>query len=592
MPSTSRRSPHDSVTFLLPGVANLFEEIGLCAAVLDGPWAPSGRQGLWYAFHVQPSMPDFEMEHGLERERDRYNRRCMAEARRTRRIVQKNHAGFSDRFVPVVVGKEVPAVLAAGPFLTSRPTSADILQRWHKITGRHGDMGDPEFSYYVSMTLSTLVLEGRLLASFDGYLEVLASLLAGAGRRTDFERALALRAKLVVARQVERAWGAAHAMIDERTAQGWWSPHNRWPLAQLGLSGPADRAMVGLCVARSDEDPLDARLRRDAFQRACVALARSAGDVIAGQVGDHGVVFLLRSRGDGRRDRRRMLYLAGEARTLARRIGGCTLHAGLSSLAGSASLPDKYQSALSAAEAAVANRTDAVESVVESRSARLPLRELRGNLGRLVEDRPSDLPARFERYCEAVVRHCSYQVEASRAHFEAGVEHIAGALLDSGVLSEKAYGEVSEALVKAAREARNLTEIAAAYRRGIVDLTEAARQPVEASRHRGLRRATAYIERHASEPLRRVEVAKIAGFAPNYFSELFGRQQNKGFRQYVRDVRIERAKMLLTGTDLPLRRVAELSGFANRFYFGNVFKRTVKRTPLEWRKTGVARRSR
>ena len=51
--------------------------------------------------------------------------------------------------------------------------------------------------------------------------------------------------------------------------------------------------MVGLLSSRPNEqDPVDALIRRDTFQRTSVALARQQGGMVAGKVGDHGVVFL------------------------------------------------------------------------------------------------------------------------------------------------------------------------------------------------------------------------------------------------------------------------------------------------------------
>ena len=55
------------------------------------------------------------------------------------------------------------------------------------------------------------------------------------------------------------------------------------------------------------------------------------------------------------------------------------------------------------------------------------------------------------------------------------------------------------------------------------------------------------------------------------------------FEQYVRALRLERAKQLLSSTELNATRVAELSGFNSSQYFSRVFRNKLGVTPLEFR---------
>jgi AraC-like DNA-binding protein len=579
----------ETLTFLLPGVANAFEELSVCAALREGgPWRV-GVGTRWRAIHVRPSLPDFEVEHGRELERDRYNVHCMTAARSKREMVRGAHAGLSDLFVPIVVGDRVPAVLAVGPFERSRPTTTEILARWRWITGRQGHPADPEFAYYLSMTLSTLVLDGDLEKSFERFLVCLARLFGGDGREETIAQADSLRAALYPARSAERTWEAARSMVDERTARAWSSPTRTGALSTVGLSRVPDRVLVGLVVTRPDADPVGALLRRDAFQRACVGLAQAVGDVIAGTVGDYGVMFLSPTIRSTARTSQKMLDLADKAATLARRRFALDLHLGLSTLPPTAPLSEHYESALGAAETALSRDVRIASAVRDREHATFPLHELRRHLVETVAERPGELPALWERYLEAVALHCGYQVETARGHLEAGFEHVAGALLEGAVLDEKTYVDTSRGLAKAAREARTLAELAFAYRRVIADMTEASRHPVHARRDRSLSRAVAYIHRHYAEPLRLADAARAGGFARNYFSALFKRHERMTFARYVLELRIARAKELLVRTDLGMRQVAELSGFRTRFYLGGVFKRAVGKTPLQWRRAATAR---
>lgn len=53
--------------------------------------------------------------------------------------------------------------------------------------------------------------------------------------------------------------------------------------------------------------------------------------------------------------------------------------------------------------------------------------------------------------------------------------------------------------------------------------------------------------------------------------------------QYIKAIRIEAAKQLLSGTDMPISQVAQEIGFAVSHYFSSVFKETVGLTPREFK---------
>lgn len=561
---------------LAPGLANICEVMRVGATVWD--WTT------WYPIHVEAALTTFELEHGVEHERDKYNLRCINEARRTKKPVRSTHAGLSDLFVPIVVRDKTVAILATGPFATSRPTSAEILERWRWLTGRQGHPSDPEFAHYLAVTLSTLVLEGPYATVFERLMTRLARLMAGEGGAGEvLAEAEALRDKLEEARSVDLTWEFARSMIDERTTRLWASRHRTVALSRVGLSRAPDLALVGLVVSRASEtDPVDDLLRRDAFQRACVELARAAGDVISGQVGDHGVSFLS-AGGSGPRRRQSLLDLGEKAATLARRKYGLDLHLGLGTMPSSASLSEHYAAALAAAEAALSRGVRIVHTASEPPRPRSVLGELRRQLGELAGERADLLPATFDRYLEAVALRSGYRLEPVRAHLEAGFERMAEALLQGGALEEKSFLDMAASLERAAQEARTVDEVFAAYRHVVSDMSDAVRRPVPARRSRSLQRAVGYIHKHYRESIGLAAVARVAGFAPNYFSALFKQREGMTFERYVRQLRIERAKQLLVSTDLDMQRVAQLSGLGTRQYLARMFRRVLGVTPLEYR---------
>jgi AraC-like DNA-binding protein len=491
------------------------------------------------------------------------------------------HAGFSDYFVPVGHIDGAWATLVVGPFATARPTSGDVLARWRSLSGSHGRLGDPMFAHYVSVTLETLTLEGPLIDHFRRLL-VCLSLLFGEGRPADgvAEEIGLLRSKLAPARSAERMWEAAHTMVDERTTGRWAIDPKE--LTRLGLARFPQHAIVGLLLGTEGEaDPVGAVLRRDAFQRACVEFALRRGGVVCARVGDHGVALLVDAPA-GARARPLLVDVANRAAALARKLG-LHLHSGLSAAEPAAPLSVRYQAALAAAESALSRGVSTVHAEPAARVGASALGVLRKQLGQAITEDPSLLSARFQHYVEAAAAHSGYRLEAMRAYLDAGFDEIADALQVTGAMDERSFGEQRAALERDAAETNTVGELSAAYRTTTSDVERALVRPKTSRHDRSVRRAAAFIRDHLAEPLPLAKVARVVGFAPHYFCRLFTETEGMTLTKYIRRLRLDRAKSMLTSTNLSVERVGQLSGFATRTHFQRAFKDTLGVTPRDYR---------
>ena len=66
--------------------------------------------------------------------------------------------------------------------------------------------------------------------------------------------------------------------------------------------------------------------------------------------------------------------------------------------------------------------------------------------------------------------------------------------------------------------------------------------------------------------------------------EIFKTELGMGISQYILRRRMHRAKKLLRTTDLPIKQIADMVGFADYNYFGRVFKKTYGRSAKSYRK--------
>ncbi|MFE0559534.1 response regulator [Paenibacillus sp. NPDC058910] len=132
---------------------------------------------------------------------------------------------------------------------------------------------------------------------------------------------------------------------------------------------------------------------------------------------------------------------------------------------------------------------------------------------------------------------------------------------------------------------RSVEEVKELVLQGLHTLREEAmRHPVpESTLHeRIVLQAVQYIKAHFTEPISLQEVADEVAVSRNYFSELFKRVTGHNFIDYVIDLRLKRAKELLSTTSLRVYEVADRSGFNDVKYFSKLFKKLVGMTPAEY----------
>ncbi len=106
-------------------------------------------------------------------------------------------------------------------------------------------------------------------------------------------------------------------------------------------------------------------------------------------------------------------------------------------------------------------------------------------------------------------------------------------------------------------------------------------------------RAIDLMEKNLEEPLRISEVCRRANVSHRQLDRLFRRHVKTPPSAYYRDIRLDRARGLVTQTELPLLQVALASGFSSQVHFSRAYKarfgisprtdRVEGRVPFEFR---------
>jgi len=97
--------------------------------------------------------------------------------------------------------------------------------------------------------------------------------------------------------------------------------------------------------------------------------------------------------------------------------------------------------------------------------------------------------------------------------------------------------------------------------------------------------AKEYVQEHYFEKITLTDVAEKIGVTPGYLSTLFQKELEKGFIDFLNEVRIERACTYLQQNYFKTYEIAYKVGFNDEKYFSKVFKKIKGCSPSEYKKT-------
>lgn len=92
-----------------------------------------------------------------------------------------------------------------------------------------------------------------------------------------------------------------------------------------------------------------------------------------------------------------------------------------------------------------------------------------------------------------------------------------------------------------------------------------------------------YIEENVEDKPNVDEIAKRVGYSAYYLTRKFKEEMGVSLNNYIKMVKIERAKYLLVSTEDSLQQIADRLDFCSRSYFGEAFRQIVGCAPLEYR---------
>jgi AraC-like DNA-binding protein len=168
-------------------------------------------------------------------------------------------------------------------------------------------------------------------------------------------------------------------------------------------------------------------------------------------------------------------------------------------------------------------------------------------------------------------------------------------LLEQGILSPKqALYDVGldESILRCFRDLIGAVDtdrigcrqIAAMLTAQLIARAHAAAQVEDNPTQKMLREAIFYIEQNADQQIDLKQLAKKLNVGYSSFRHAFKRHIGLSPKQYHLQLRITRAKSLLTNTQLTVKEVADALNFQAPYYFMKLFKKRVEMSPTQWRR--------
>ncbi|SHJ78941.1 response regulator [Hespellia stercorisuis] len=96
-------------------------------------------------------------------------------------------------------------------------------------------------------------------------------------------------------------------------------------------------------------------------------------------------------------------------------------------------------------------------------------------------------------------------------------------------------------------------------------------------------KAKEYITEHYASELSLDEISREVNISPYYFSKLFKEETGGNYIEYVTKTRIEEAKKLLMNPENSIKSICVEVGYSDPNYFSRLFKKSVGKTPSEFR---------
>lgn len=568
-----------------------------------------GKKGLtWMDLNevvgrIQPFH--FEIHFGKEAKRDDYYWESLKRAGRDRDFVVGELMGFSDFFYALPADPKGRTFFYGGQFLTEELDWDGIAWRWRELTGQLPASANPDFMRFVRMALRIPVIEAPVLKALEEFLGLFSELVT-----TDHaDVKLHERVKKLKREVFDRAWPnndwVDRATSSEKFLLTPWYHEGKledWRSEEMGVCRLPTTNMTLMPVYPKNQtlDPVQTMVKNAQIQRACIRFASQMPETGANRLGDYGV-SILTSAAPGKSAARAKLELRERAQKLQAFVKetfdvNTVVGIGRTLPPGEPLYPSHHDAVL-ALHLCVQLEKEILfydEKGTTKEGMRYSLlnraaADLSDAFDRVAMD---EIKLASDQYVRLVLVWSTERIEVVRSQFLSMLFTLIKNIQKRHLLRNEVAEHLADDLSQKIEEAPSVYRVIETFKDALARLSVFASRALEGPKSMRLDTTLQYLKDNFAEPLRLTSVARKAGFSVPAFSRIFKQATGTSFLVYLRNIRVEHAKMLLRTTTLSAEQIAQACGFQSQHHLIRSFKKVSKSTPGNYRKDVQTRATR
>jgi AraC-like DNA-binding protein len=540
----------------------------------------------------------FESYYGKDHVRDQHYMEALKAADETDAVVIREIYGTCDLFQPLPrEDSSVRAFIHAGHFLLRSPEWDSISRSWREMTGQEPASANRDFVHYVRMLLNLPVFdEPEMLQALKEFFVLYAEYL------TVGHDDVALRAKVdeLNSNAFARFW-PIRDWVDSIISPNKFLPPpwhfvgklTDWMKVGIGIDALPTTAMALMPLDSQKEmlDPVRTLLRNAAIQRECIKFAREMPETAATNLQDYGVSIITSSK-KGKSRARARLELRERAQKfkdfVAEKFGVNAVVGIGRSLSPGAPLHESHQDAVLALHMCVQLEKDILFHDEHGGAEQFRYAQLQQAADELLEalnrESSTALKLACDRYVQFVLRYSNQRVETVRGQFLATLFQMFNTVQRRNPMRKEARHTFINDLTLRIEETRSMDQLIESFNESLQRLSFVSTKAWRGPSVMLLEATLQYLRENYFEPLPLPDVARKAGFSVPVFTRVFKQATGTSYLNYLRTIRIEHAKKLLSTTMLTLEQIAQACGFNSQHHLIRSFKKVTIHTPGSFRK--------
>lgn len=543
----------------------------------------------------------FEIHFGRQAERDTYYLECLDAASEAGGPVVCELFGWGDIFCPLSSDEKGDTFLYAGQFLREVPTWNFLADRWRELSSHDPAGADPDFVRFARMALSLPVLEDDVVDALSEFISLYASFLGVQDEETIHAQVDELNGRVF-----DRLWPIDDwvrlAISSEKFQLTPWGLEGEladWMKTGMGISRLPTTAMalMPLDPPNSTLDPTQLLIRNAEIQRACVAFARNLTETAATPLQDYGV-SIITSVKKGKSAARARVELRERALAFQDFVRGQFHVSSVVGIGGSnppgGRLHESHRDAVLALHMCVQLDQSTLFHDEHDEGERFAYSALHkaalSLIDAFVRENPGEIKLASDRYVRLVLMYAQERIEIVRGQLLAMLFQILDAIQRRHPMNEHARDQFAQEVAKDLEGAHALAQIIEGFKGALQRMSFVSSRVLEGPKLMRIEAILNHLRENFAEELRLPEVARRAGMSVPAFSRAFKQATGTSFLAYLRVVRVEHAKRLLTSTQLTTEQIAQACGFQSQHHLIRSFKKVTNQTPGAYRRIEAGKR--